>query len=261
MRFNSPNEYIQYLAQGARSENDIYSCVQLLTKALGKNPLSWDHEFGFNGLNQLSSTKDFENKETLMYYLVKTIEKNFPECLSFAEELSHVNKASRMSLENIKETLADINRRIKILEQDLANWNVPPSEFDRFVEVISPFAKETRAFFEVLRNMLEKMDALYTNLSEFFTFDKKKYAIEEFFGDIKKFVDDCGMFVVFVQAQVEIKRIRERNKHKRLRESGKQAATTESKRLVLEKKAPETKTGIMDSLLEQLQAETAFDLP
>ncbi|CAD6245358.1 GSCOCG00013663001-RA-CDS [Cotesia congregata] len=53
MRFNSPDEYIQYLAQGGRSENNIYSCVQLLTKALEKNPLSWVHEFGFNGLNQV----------------------------------------------------------------------------------------------------------------------------------------------------------------------------------------------------------------
>lgn len=53
MRFNTPNDYIQYLAQGGRSENDIYSCVQLLTKALEKNPLSWVHEFGVNGLNQV----------------------------------------------------------------------------------------------------------------------------------------------------------------------------------------------------------------
>lgn len=149
---------------------------------------------------QLSNTKDIENKESLMHYLVKTIEKNFPECLSFAEELSHVNKASRLSLENIKETLTEINKQIKILEQDLVNWNVPPSELDRFVEVMSLFAEETRASFEVLRNMLEKMDALYTDLSEFFTFDKKKYDIEEFFGDIKKFIDDflVCIFIILI---------------------------------------------------------------
>lgn len=34
------------------------------------------------------------------------------------------------------------------------------------------------------------MDSLYTEISEFFSFDKQKYTIEEFFGDIKTFKDD-----------------------------------------------------------------------
>lgn len=38
--------------------------------------------------------------------------------------------------------------------------------------------------------MFKNMDGLYTEISEFFSFDKQKYTIEEFFGDIKTFKDD-----------------------------------------------------------------------
>lgn len=40
-----------------------------------------------------------------------------------------------------------------------------------------------------MQNMFKNMDGLYTDISEFFTFDKQKYTIEEFFGDIKTFKD------------------------------------------------------------------------
>lgn len=42
----------------------------------------------------------------------------------------------------------------------------------------------------MMQNMFKNMDSLYTEISEFFSFDKQKYTIEEFFGDIKTFKDD-----------------------------------------------------------------------
>lgn len=51
-----------------------------------------------------------------------------------------------------------------------------------------------------MENMFKKMDGLYTDISDFFAFDKQKYTIEEFFGDIKKFKDDflvgCANFII-----------------------------------------------------------------
>lgn len=49
---------------------------------------------------------------------------------------------------------------------------------------------KARKSYEVMQNMFKNMDSLYTDISEFFAFDKQKYTIEEFFGDIKKFKDD-----------------------------------------------------------------------
>ena len=72
-----------------------------------------------------------------MHYLVDTIERKFPECLSFAEELAHVDRASRVSLENIQRTLRQMESNIKNLEQDVNNSRVPQSDKDRFAEVMA----------------------------------------------------------------------------------------------------------------------------
>lgn len=84
----------------------------------------------------MTSTKDIDNKQTLMHYLVDTLEQKFPDCLSFAEELAHVDRASRVSLENVQRTLRQMEANIRNLEQDLSNAKVPQSDEDMFIEVM-----------------------------------------------------------------------------------------------------------------------------
>ncbi|CAG5082226.1 Similar to Diaph3: Protein diaphanous homolog 3 (Mus musculus) [Cotesia congregata] len=216
---------------------------------------------GTAACEELTSTKDIENKETLMHYLVDTIERKFPECLSFAEELPHVDRASRVSLENIQRTLRQMDANIRNLEQDLTNSKIPQSDIDRFAEIMSPFAKKARESYEVMQNMFKNMDTLYTDISEFFAFDKQKYTIEEFFGDIKKFKDDFG------QAQKEIVKMREgEEKQRRAREAREKAeveraARAARKRALVDMNAHETQEGVMDSLMEALQTGSAFSRP
>lgn len=71
-----------------------------------------------------------------MHYLVDTIEQKFPECLSFPEELAHVDRASRVSLENVQRTLRQMDSNIRNLEQDLSNAKIPQSDEDMFVDVM-----------------------------------------------------------------------------------------------------------------------------
>jgi len=51
------------------------------------------------------------------------------------------------------------------------------------------FAKEGRQQCTILQQMFSKIDVLYTDLAEYFVFDKTKYSVEEFLGDIKIFKD------------------------------------------------------------------------
>ena len=79
---------------------------------------------------------------------------------------------------------------IKNLETDLKNaskTNQDPD--DRFEEAMGTFSTEARAQYSILNAMGSKMESLYTNLAEYFVFDKQKYTLEEFFGDIKLFKD------------------------------------------------------------------------
>lgn len=72
-----------------------------------------------------------------MHYLVDTIERKFPDCLNFLEELTHVDRASRVSLENIQRTLRQMENNIKNLEQDVVNARIPQSDQDRFADVMT----------------------------------------------------------------------------------------------------------------------------
>jgi len=51
------------------------------------------------------------------------------------------------------------------------------------------FSKEARSQHQIMDSMFKNMESLYTDLSEFYAFDKQKYSLEEFFTDIKTFKD------------------------------------------------------------------------
>jgi len=72
-----------------------------------------------------------------MHYLAETIERKFPELLSFPDELVHVDRAARVSVDTIGKTLRNMDMSIKNLETDLTNSKVPQNADDKFTEVMS----------------------------------------------------------------------------------------------------------------------------
>ncbi|XP_053672897.1 protein diaphanous isoform X2 [Anopheles nili] len=219
-----------------------------------------DPAFGFemSFLPKLSNTKDYENKQTLLHYLAEVIETKFPEVLNFYEDLSQVDKASRVSLDTIQKTMRQMTNSLKNLESDLNNNKVPQSEDDRFLEVMGQFAVECRAQVELLGRMLTQMESLFTSLSEYYCFDPAKYTMEEFFTDIKTFKD------AFVQAHADNVRLREEEEKKLRAQEAKERAQRElherqqRKVELVNIDAVQTQEGVMDSLLEALQTGSAF---
>ena len=102
----------------------------------------------------------------------------------------HIDKAARVSIESVQKVLKQMDNSIKNLETDLKNssrTNQDPD--DGFEEAMGTFSTEARAQYSILNAMGSKMESLYTDLAEYFVFDKQKYTLEEFFGDIKLFKD------------------------------------------------------------------------
>ncbi len=50
------------------------------------------------------------------------------------------------------------------------------------------FINQAKEQHEVLEGMMKKMTTLYSNTAKYYAFDKKKYTMDEFFGDIKTFL-------------------------------------------------------------------------
>ncbi|KAK2720795.1 hypothetical protein QYM36_004609, partial [Artemia franciscana] len=84
----------------------------------------------------LFSTKDSENRGTLLHFLVEIVEAKHPESISFHEELGHIDRASRVSPENIQKILKQMDASVKNLDMDLKNARSMQVEGDKFLDVM-----------------------------------------------------------------------------------------------------------------------------
>lgn len=221
-----------------------------------KNGEAFGFEISF--LTKLTNTKDYENKHTLLHYMVETIENKFPELLNFPEELPHVDRAARVSLENIQKLMHQMTTSLKNLKSDLENNKTSQSADDKFLEVMGEFTVQCNEQVDVLVKMKNKMESYYKEVGEYFSFDTNKYPMEEFFSDIKTFKE------LFISSHREIVKIRdEEEKSRRIRESREQAQRhlqdrQQRKLALVDMDAAQTQEGVMDSLLEALQTGSAF---
>jgi diaphanous 2 len=67
---------------------------------------------------------------------VATIERKFPELLTFNEDLAHVDKAARVSVETAQKTLRQMSANIQSLDTDLNNMKQPQGDDDKFSEIM-----------------------------------------------------------------------------------------------------------------------------
>ena len=230
---------------------------------------------------QLTSTKDAENKTTLLHYLVDIIEEKFPDILIFNEEILHVDRASRVSMDTIQKTLKQMDSSIKNLEMDLKNnVKAASTDDDRFLDVMGNFANEARDQCDVLQRMGKKMETVYQELAEYFVFDPQKYTLDEFFTDVKTFKDSFQVSFLFLflfgrwcldvclffiqQCHKDNCKLRETEEKIRRAREAKEKAEREKlerqakKKALVDMNADDDQEGVMDSLLEALKTGSAF---
>jgi len=215
--------------------------------------------FDISYLPKLSNTKDRDNKGTLLHFLVETIEKSYPNLMNFSDELMHIDKASRVSIETIQKVLKQMDNSIKNLETDLKNssrTNQDPD--DRFEEAMGTFSHEARAQYSILNAMASKMETLYSDLSEYFVFDKQKYTLEELFGDIKLFKDQFKQAYEAIQKEREAEEKLVRAREAREKAERERADRAAKKKAIVDFESEGNQEGVMDSLMEALKTGSAF---
>ncbi|KAI1899173.1 hypothetical protein AGOR_G00058870 [Albula goreensis] len=93
--------------------------------------------FDLSSLCKLKDTKSADQKQTLLHFLAETCEERFPEVLKFVEDLQHVDRASRVSAENLERNLKQMERQISQLEKDLETFSSSEDPQDKFVTKMS----------------------------------------------------------------------------------------------------------------------------
>ncbi|CAI9170597.1 unnamed protein product [Rangifer tarandus platyrhynchus] len=221
--------------------------------------------FSISFLCKLRDTKSTDQKMTLLHFLAELCENDHPEVLKFPDELAHVEKASRVSAENLQKNLDQMKKQISDVERDIQNFPAATDEKDKFVEKMTisflerrDFVKDAQEQYNKLRMMHSNMETLYKELGEYFLFDPKKVSVEEFFMDLHNFKN------MFVQAVKENQKRRETEEKMRRAKLAKEKAEKErlekqqKREQLIDMNAEGDETGVMDSLLEALQSGAAF---
>uniref|UniRef100_A0A8C2ETM9 Diaphanous related formin 1 n=1 Tax=Cyprinus carpio TaxID=7962 RepID=A0A8C2ETM9_CYPCA len=202
--------------------------------------------FSISYLCKLRDTKSADQKQTLLHFLAEICQEQYPEVMTFSEELIHVEKASRVSAETLQKNLDQMGKQIKNLEKDIETFPPPQSDKDKFVEKMTISFTSSRQF-EKLKLMHQNMEKQYEDLAKYFVFDHKKMSPEEFFGDLNNFRN------MFQQAVKENQKRKEAEEKIRRAKLAREKAEKEK-----EEKQKRMNTGIMDGLLEALQSGAAF---
>ncbi|XP_041639883.1 protein diaphanous homolog 3-like isoform X2 [Cheilinus undulatus] len=214
--------------------------------------------FDLSSLCKLKDTKSADQKTTLLHFLAQVCEEEFPDVIKFVEDLEHVDRASRVSAENLEKSLRQMERQLLQLERDLETFSSPDDPNDMFFTKMASFSKVAREQYGKLVIMHSNMETLYQNILEYFAIDPKKTSVEELFTDLSNFRS------MFIQALKENLRRRESEEKQKRARAAKEKAEREKqerqqkKRRLLEVNAENDETGVMDSLLEALQSGAAF---
>ncbi|KAG7517368.1 diaphanous-like 1 isoform X1 [Solea senegalensis] len=213
--------------------------------------------FSISYLCKLRDTKSSDQKQTLLHFLADVCQEQFPDIMTFPDELIHVEKASRVSAETVQKNVELMGRQVRDLEGLLKKFPPPQSDKDLFVEKMSSFIVSAHEQHEKLDLMHKNMEKQYVDLGDYFVFDPSKISVEELFGDLNTFKN---MFQQAVKENQKRKEAEEKIKRAKLaREKAEREKEEKGKRnQLLDINAEGDETGIMDGLLEALQSGAAF---
>lgn len=216
--------------------------------------------FGFNlsSLCKLKDTKSADQKTTLLHFLVEMCEQKYPDILTFVDDLEHLDKASKVSVETLEKNLKQMGRQLQQLEKDLETFPPPEDLHDKFLTKMSSFVISAKEQYGKLLKLHENMETLYQSVMGYYAIDVKKVSVEDFFNDLNNFR------TTFMQARKENVKKREAEEREKRAQIAKELAEKErlerqqKKKRLLEMKTEGDETGVMDSLLEALQSGAAF---
>jgi hypothetical protein len=138
--------------------------------------------FKLQSLESLLDTKTQDKKQTLLHFIVDTVSAKFPELNGFVSELTFVDKASTVSLENVQFDMSE-------LEKGMRNTK---KEYE--------IRLESKAETQVLKEFLGKAEAQFAELSNKYKLCQEQFnQCVEYFGETPRSQSPNGFFTIFVK--------------------------------------------------------------
>lgn len=132
-----------------------------------------------SSLSKLTTTKTSDNKMTLLYYIVRTLEARQPSMLKLPEMFEHAALARRVTLSALEAELRTAGEKTAVIKKTLADCE---KDGDKpFIDVMGPWIGEADATVAKLQRALSRWALDYEDLVKMFGEKPSDMAPDEFF--------------------------------------------------------------------------------
>eukprot|EP00124_Ichthyophonus_hoferi_P003986 Ihof_evm1s391 gene=Ihof_evmTU1s391 len=165
--------------------------------------------FKMNFLNKLSTTKTADGKSTLLNHLVDVMDDKFPGVLDLGEEICHVERAAKVSLQTVQSDMGELGKDVTFLGNELAHHTTSSREdpFGKVMDIsatkggilfgamyicsltqLYEFYKVAKAKFDLMKEQNADMTKAFMDTVVYFAEDTKKASPDEFFANFTQFL-------------------------------------------------------------------------
>eukprot|EP01133_Synstelium_polycarpum_P004006 gene4006-4637_t len=155
------------------------------------------HGFKLDTLSKLRDAKSNDNKMSLLHFLAHTIQQKNPDLWNFASELSHVEHAGEVSLNNIVQDFAEIRKGIEHIQKEFAPASpvegapvAAAAPSDKFTQSILSFLATAKGEATKLEKTIEDMNKQFEMVTSYFGENKISCPPDVFFSAFNNFLED-----------------------------------------------------------------------
>ena len=138
--------------------------------------------FKLQDLVKLGDTKSFDNKTTLLAYMIEYFEKSKPDLVKLGEDFPTIQDGSR---ESLNEVVKDVNQLDG--DRNFAKNQLREGEHDDFAKTISAFLEEADSSLKNLTARKTSIEQKFKNLKKSFG-EQPAVDTNDFFANLVKFV-------------------------------------------------------------------------
>jgi len=145
--------------------------------------------FKIDFLSKVGDTKASDGKHTLLHYLVKVVETNYPNSIGWMNELKNIEPASKVGAPNLREDVQALRIGVKQIfdEIDLLSSNDQDVASKAYLTRMNRFVSQAKKKLVVLDCDMEEMMKAFKNMAIQFAEDPETLKWEEFFALILSF--------------------------------------------------------------------------
>ncbi|KAL6450998.1 BNI1 Formin BNI1 [Candida maltosa Xu316] len=210
--------------------------------------------FKLSSLQRLSFMKDDKNSMTFLHYVEKIVRLQYPELLTFLDELCKCNEIAKFSIENINNDCKEYTQSIKNVQSSIDIGNLSDvSKFhpqDRVLKVVLPALPRAKRKADLLLDQANYTMKEFDNLMNYFGEDSTDQFVRNSF--ISKFTNFMKDFKRVQQENIkreeEVRVYEQRKKLLEMPKSNPNSSDTNGG------ENEDEDGGVMDNLLQKLKA-------